>query len=494
MMLSEWQRDGFRINALMIHLLAVLFVAMRFGRGPAVAASLFAVAAFDFTVVPPYYNFAVSDSQYIFTFAVMLATALIISTLTDRIRRMGFAARDREKRTAALLSLSRDLAAMREKREIVQAVVQHVADVFDRTAAVFISNAKGELALAGTNREVEPPTEKELGVVQWVFDHHQQAGRGTSTLPAATGLFLPMSATRGTVGVLGLLDAQQTQNPEQLHLLEAFASQSALALERAIFAEESQQAWERVEAEFLRNTLLSGVSHDLRTPLAAIAGAASSLAESNGLDDGVRRELARDIVAESERMERLITNLLAMTRLESGGFVLRKEWHPVNEIVGTALGHLRKRLASHQVTTHLPPDLPLINVDSIAIDEVLTNLLDNAALYTPAGTAIDINASVVGDQFTLEIADSGPGLPKDDPQRVFQKFFRDIQHTTGKSDNGSRRGVGLGLAICQGIIKLHGGTITAKNRPTGGALFRIQLPLGGTPPSVPPETDSENVP
>jgi two-component system sensor histidine kinase KdpD len=398
-------------------------------------------------------------------------------------------ARDRERRTAALLSLSRELTATREKHAISRSVVQHVGGVFDCVAAVFIPNAKGELALVATTREIDPLHERELGVVQWVFDHSQPAGRGTTTLPAAAGLFLPMAAGRGTVGVLGLLDPEDTQDPERLHLLEAFANQSALALERAILAEESQRAWERVEAEFLRNTLLSGVSHDLRTPLAAITGAASSLAEPEGLSQDARKELARDIVGESERMERLITNLLDMTRLESGGFALRKEWHPINEIVGTALNHVRKRLANHPVTTCLPSTLPMIHVDGIALEEVLVNLFDNAALYTPAGTPIEIGGSVAVDQITLEIADHGPGLPKDNPQQVFQKFFRGVHHSNG-SDDGSRRGVGLGLAICKGIVELHGGTITAENRTGGGALFRIVIPIGGTPPTVPMETDS----
>jgi two-component system, OmpR family, sensor histidine kinase KdpD len=489
---NEGQRFS-NANALMIHLLAVLVVATRFGRGPAILASVLAVAAFDFTVVPPYYTFAVADSQYLFTFAVMLVTALIISTLADRIRRLALAARNRERRTAALLSLSRDLAATRETRDIVQTVVRHVAGVFDSTAAVFLPNTKGELALAATSRDIQPLADKELGVVQWVFDHHQPAGRDTSTLPAAAGIFLPMSATRGTIGVLGLLDPQQSQPPESLHLLEAFANQSALALERAILAEESQQAWERVEAEFLRNTLLSGVSHDLRTPLAAITGAASSLAEPEGLAESARRELARDIVTESDRMERLITNLLEMTRLESGGFTLRKDWHPLNEIVGTTLARLHKRLAQHPVTTHLPADLPLIFADAIALDEVLSNILDNASLYTPAGTPIDIRASAGGQLITLEISDRGPGLPKADPARVFQKFFRGGTRTKGAADDGSRRGVGLGLAICKGIVELHGGTITAENNTDGGARFRITLPLGGTPPTVPTESDNGQV-
>jgi two-component system sensor histidine kinase KdpD len=225
--------------------------------------------------------------------------------------------------------------------------------------------------------------------------------------------------------------------------------------------------------------------------LAAIAGAASSLAESTGLSDAVQRDLAQGIVDESERMERLINNLLDMTRLESGGFTLRKEWHPLTEIVGTALAHVRKGLSEHPVKTHGPADLPLIFVDAIALDQVLVNLLDNAILYTPPGTPIDIAAAVAGETVILEIGDRGPGLPKDDPPRVFQKFFRGGRRAGNAADNGARRGVGLGLAICKGIVELHQGTITAENRPDGGALFRISIPLGGTPPTVPEEPDPE---
>ncbi|HUO09709.1 MAG TPA: sensor histidine kinase KdpD [Phycisphaerae bacterium] len=480
-------------NTLMIELLAVLFVATRFGRWPAIVASLYAVAAFDFTVVPPYYTFSVEDSQYVFTFAVMLATALLISTMADRIRRQAVAARNRERRTAALLSLSRDLTAKRERTEIVEAEVRHVSGVFDSIAAVFLPNAKGELAMAGMSRETQPLDEKELSVIQWVFDHGQAAGRGTDTLPSATGIYLPMSAMRGIVGVLGLLDSKEPQSPERVHLLEAFANQSAVAIERAALAEESRQAWERVEAEFLRNTLLSGVSHDLRTPLATITGAASSLVESNGIAEDARKELAQSIVCESERMERLITNLLDMTRLEAGGFPLKLDWYALQDIVGTAIQSTRKKLGDRNVKTHFPQDLPLIRVDGMAMEQVLINLLDNAASYTPPGTEIVISASVNAEELELQVTDGGPGLPPADPGQVFQKFFRGAaSNGNAQSDNGSRHGAGLGLAICKGIIGLHGGTIRAENRAEGGARFCIRIPTGGRPPAVPIETDAEN--
>ncbi len=481
-------------NALMLDLLAILFIASRFGRGPAIAASLFSVAAFDFTVVPPYYTFSVSNSQYIFTFIVMLLVALVISALADQIRRQADAARDRERRTAALLQLGRDIAATRERAEIVSAVARHVAEVFDSPAAIFLPNKRAELALAGASRELEPLDEKELGVIRWVFDHAQAAGCGTDTLPSAAGVYLPMTATGGTVGVLGLLEPRRISSPERLHLLEAFANQSAIALERASLADESRRAWERVEAEFLRNTLLSSVSHDLRTPLATITGAASSLCEST-LSDEARRELAAEIVSESERMERLIANLLDMTRLESGGFPLKKEWHSLDEIVGSAIRSVRKRLANRPVQTILPANLPLIRVDALALEQAIANLVDNAINYTPAESPIEITASVTGNRAVLAVADRGPGLPPEDPQRVFQKFFRGNHHATnGRPDSGGRRGAGLGLAICKGIVELHGGTISGEHRPAGGALFRITLPTGGDPPAIPTEEEAHITP
>jgi two-component system sensor histidine kinase KdpD len=489
-------------NVLMIDLLGVVLVALRFGRGPAILAAMLSVAAFDFTVVPPYYSFAVTDRQYLITFAGMLLTALIIGALTDRLQHQSEASRRRERRTAALLELARELAAMPETRKIVEAAVTHVSQVFACKAVIMLMNRRQQLCavpvLSVSSTDASPlEDEKEQSVAQWVFEHGELAGATTDTLPFAKGLYLPLKSSRGSVGVLGVFaEGGGLSDPERLHLLEAFANQTALAVERSMLAEESREAWERVEAEFLRNTLLSGVSHDLRTPLAAITGSASSLAETDTLSDETRRELARDIVGESERMERLITNLLDMTRLESSGFSLRKEWHAVDEMVGAAIRGAQKRLGDRAVTTQLPADLPLVFVDAVALEQVLGNLLDNAAAYTPGGTPIEIRASRSGKQLTLEVADRGPGLPPGDPQRVFQKFFRGgVNETNGRSDDGSRRGVGLGLAICKGIVELHGGTITAENRPDGGgALFRIQLPTGGTPPTVPGEApQGENV-
>ncbi len=293
-------------------------------------------------------------------------------------------------------------------------------------------------------------------------------------------MYLPLLTSRGAVGVLGLIpaDQQRLQDPDRMHLLEAFANQAALAIERAALAEEAQQAWERVEAELLRNTLLSSVSHDLRTPLAAITGAATTMLEAGpSLASDTRRELTEAICAESERMERLINNLLDMTRLESGGLKLNKEWQPLQEVIGVALRRLEKQLAGRHVEVDLPSDLPLVHIDAVALEQVVTNLLDNAIQYTPAGSPIEIRARREEDAVRVAVVDHGPGLPPGTEQRVFEKFFR-------ANPKSGRRGIGLGLTICRGIVEAHGGKIVAANRPAGGAEFSFTLPMDEEPPKV----------
>jgi len=318
-------------NVLMFYLLAVLFVATRSSRSAAIFASILAVATFDFCFVPPYLTFVVADSQYLWTFAVMLITALVISTLTHRAR---------------------------------------------------------------------------------------------------------------------------------------------------IQAQAAREAWERAEAEFLRNTLLSGVSHDLRTPLSAITGAASTLTEAGeNLPAADRAAMLETISSEADRMERLINNLLEMTRLESGTVAFKKEWQPLAEVVGTALHHVGKRLADRPVKIDLSARLPLVHVDSVAFEQVLVNLLDNAVEHTPPSSPIEIAGAAVNGHVTLSIADHGPGLPKGAESRLFEKFFR-------AHGGQTRRGIGLGLAICKTIVEGHGGTITAENRPGGGAVFNIALPQSQLPPKM----------
>jgi two-component system sensor histidine kinase KdpD len=467
------------INVLMIFLLGVLWVATHHTRAAAIVCSILAVAAFDFMFVVPYLTFTVSDQQYLLTFGVMLVTALTISTLTHRVRRQAEAARQRERRTAALLALSRELAAARTTDEITSSTVRHVRDVLGQRAVLLLPDADRHLTSrgdsGGTNGAI---TSKELGVAQWAYEHDQIAGRGTNTLPAADGTYVPLASSRGVVGVLGLLDSSGSAwLSEQRQLAEAFASQTALALERATLAEEARAAWERVEAEFLRNTLLSGVSHELRTPLAGITGAATALIETESrLPEQGRKELLETLVSEAERMERLINNLLDMTRLEAGGLSLRREWQPIHEVIGSALHHLERRLKDREVKLDIPATLPMVHTDTAAMEQVVANLLDNALEYTPPNSPIEISARADEHEVFVEIADRGPGLPPGTERRVFEKFFR-------AAPGAGRRGIGLGLAISRGIVEAHEGRIFAANRAGGGAVFTFTLPVS-TPPTV----------
>jgi len=470
-------------NLIMVYLLGVVLVAYRSEPGPSILASILSVAAFDFFFVPPYLTFAVSDTQYFVTFAVMLVVALVISGFTVRIRWMAEAAGQRERRTAALYALSRELAGTRGVTRILEAATRHIADVFRARVVVLLRDDGGVLAARGTAGGFELDS-TEVGVSRWVFEHNQSAGRGTGTLPGAKALYLPLAAAGGPIGVLGVWphDPHALETPEQLHQLETFANQTALAVERGLLSEEAHAVQVKMETERLRSSLLSSVSHDLRTPLAAITGASSSLLETEGrLDSTTRRELLETIGEEANRLSRLVHDLLDMSRLESGAVKAHMEWHPLEEIIGAALAHVGKTHKDRQIVTRLPDNLPMVPVDDVLIEQVLVNLLDNAAKYSPQDTAVEVAAHRAEGAVVVEVSDKGPGLDPEELERVFEKFYR------GKHPQG--RGVGLGLAICRGFVEAHSGRIWVTNRAAGGATFCFTLPLTGSPPEVRQEDD-----
>ncbi len=369
---SEWRSYGFAIlpvalctgvallmfpyfavaNLVMVYLIGVVLAAVRYGRGPSILASILSVAAFDFFFVPPYLSFAVSDVQYLLTFGVMLVVALVISGLTVRLQQQAEASRQRERRTAVLYAISRDLATRRKVADLAAVACQHVREIFDSQVAMFLPDGSGRLVLQRTEHlffEFDP---KEAGVAEWVYEHSQRAGLGSDTLPGAGALYMPLMGSQGPVGVLAIRPNQAGRlvEPEELHLLETLTNQIALAIERARLAKESQRAHMEAETERMRNAILSTVSHDLRTPLATITGAASSLMSAPaGTDSLPHRELARAIYDEANRLDRLVKNLMDMTRLEAGAIQLRKEWHPLEEVVGAALTRLGGRLQGHHI-------------------------------------------------------------------------------------------------------------------------------------------------
>jgi two-component system, OmpR family, sensor histidine kinase KdpD len=458
-------------NLVMVYLLGIVIVAMRTGRGPSLLAAVLSVAAFDFFFVPPRFTFAVTDARYLFTFLVMLIVGLVISGLTVRTRAQAEAAHHREQQTAALYAMSRELAGTRGVDNLLQVAIKHVTDVFQGQVVVLMPERRDGSLVAWSGGQFEVDA-NELGVARWVYEHRQPAGLGTTTLPGASALHVPLIGSTGAVGVLALrpTDRHAMDEPERLHQLETFAAQTALALERAHLANEAQEAEVRIETERLRNSLLSSVSHDLRTPLATITGAVSTiLDDTTKLDERTRTELLESVHEEAERLNRLVQNLLEMTRLESGALQLRKDLHPPEEVIGAALSRLGKRLGERRITTRVPPDLPLVAMDDVLIEQVLVNLLDNAIKYTPAGSPLDIIATATDENLTIEVADRGPGLPAGREDKVFEKFYQ--------TDPGEGRGAGLGLAICQGIVRAHGGRIWAQNLPGAGVAFLFTLPL-----------------
>jgi len=463
----------------LVYLLGVVAVAARSGPGPSILACVLSVAAFDFFLVPPLYTFAVAEAQDLLTFGVMFVVALVISGLTVRIRWLADSARRRESRTAALYAMSRDLAGAREVSAILDAAARHIGEVFHGRVALLLPDTGGSLRPQTAGGNSYAPAGDELALCRWVYVQRRAAGLGTETSPEASAHYLPLTASRGTLGTLGFRphDPRTMAAPEQIRQLETFGGQVALALERAQLAEEAQQAQVRVETESMRSSLLSSVSHDLRTPLASITGTASSLLEGDAtFDPSTRRMLLETLCEEAERLSRLVRNLLDMTRLQSGALRVSKEWHPLEEVIGAALGRMERSLRGRPVVTRVPEDLPLVPIDDVLIEQVLINLLENAVKYTPPGSEIELSARVGDGGVTVAVADRGAGIPPADEPHLFEKFYR------GRS-RGSH-GAGLGLAICRGIVEAHGGRIWAENRPGGGAIFQFTLPLTGRPPEM----------
>ncbi|MBX9680953.1 MAG: sensor histidine kinase KdpD [Gemmataceae bacterium] len=479
-------------NVVMVFLLGVVFVASRYGRGAAAAASVASVLVFDFFFVPPQFKFAVSDTQYLLTFFVMLMVGLLISTLTARLQAQLFAARDQERRTSALYRLTRQLSEVAGVDFLIANAGQQLRDIFQGDVLLYLKPEQGPVELRfGSETPLAKDSINPL-VAQWVADHGEIAGIGTSTLPNATAFFVPLLGSQRSVGALGVRPSrsQRLWDVEERRLLETCASLIALSLERDQSVLESHQAQLQVHEEQLRNSLLSSVSHDLRTPLAAIAGSASSLLDHH-VSEACRRELTESIVEEAHRLARLVDNLLEMTRLQSGQVAVRKQWHVFEEIVGSARSRLRSELGDRAIRVAIPEQFPLLHVDGLLLEQVFVNLFENAVRYTPKGTPIEVRAERIGKTAVIKFADRGPGLPPGAEGRVFEKFFRG-----GAADGppDRRRGVGLGLAICQAIVAAHDGKIEARNRPGGGAEFVLTLRADEPAPTIPSETLLAGVP
>jgi two-component system sensor histidine kinase KdpD len=463
-------------NIVMLFLLTVVVTAVAFGRGPAVLAAFLSVASFDFFFVAPRLSFAVSDVQYLLTFAVMLAVGLITGQLTAGLRYQARVASHREQRSRALYEFARELSSPLRTEDVVERAADFIGRTFGARVALLIPDLNDRLVYTP---QAAPPLPIDLATAHWAFGKSQPAGAGTDTLPGSEYLYLPLRAPMRTRGVLAIRPESKRLLliPEQRRQLDTFAALVAIALERVHYVEVAQQALVKIESERLRNSLLSALSHDLRTPLAALFGLADSLALTRPALSEQQQQIAEAMREAARSMSGLVSNLLDMARIQSGEVKLNLQWQPFEEVVGSALRATQGPLTNHRVEVDLDPLLPLIEFDAVLVERVLCNLLENAAKYTPAGSIVQIRAVPSGDALMVSVSDNGPGLPPGQEEQIFEKFTR------GERESATA-GVGLGLAICRAIIEAHRGRIWAENRPEGGARFCFTLPLG-TPPELP---------
>jgi two-component system, OmpR family, sensor histidine kinase KdpD len=460
-------------NIVMLYLLTVLIVAVRLGREPAVLAAFLSVALFDFFFVPPHLTFSVADAQYLVTFAVMLAVGLITSHLAARLADRTREAQGREQETRALYELARDLGAALTYGQIAEILDRCLAAQGLRSGLLIDDSrpANGTFALHGAYR----PSDFELTQARTAYAHNTVVAPGF--LAGTRASFFPLPGTTRVRGVLILLPRDEAAEIArgQHALLQAVATLAGIAAERVHYAEIAQHSELAAQSEQLRSSLLSSISHDLRTPLAVLVGLAESLALTRPPLTETQARLAMTLQEEARRMSAQVDNLLDMARLQAGKVKLNREWQPLEEIVGSALKVMETALAAHPVRVDLPEDLPLIEFDAVLIERVLCNLLENAAKYTPPGTRILIGVALGAGLIEMRVEDDGPGLPKGGEEALFQKFERGERESTTP-------GVGLGLAICRAIVAAHGGTMCAENRAEGGARFVFSLPRGSPPP------------
>ncbi|HEX3989141.1 MAG TPA: ATP-binding protein, partial [Verrucomicrobiae bacterium] len=461
--------------ASLTYLLGVVLLAFYVGRGPTLFNATASALLWDYFFLPPRYTLRLTHFDDIMMFAIYFVVAVVLGQLASRIRWQERAERRREQRSTALYILTRDLADAADIDDVVQRLVRQIAQAFFANVAILLREPSGGLAATPHPASTFTVSEKEQSVAAWAFRFGKAAGRFTDNLPFASAIFLPLQTNRGAVGVLGVeLNGDQQPTLEQRDLLGAFASQAALVLDRLRLDSEAQKAQLVAESEKLSKALLNSISHELRTPIAAITAAATALTEVKTPDPSrMHKTLASEIQESAARLNRLVSNLLDMTRLESGNVKPRLEWCDISDLINVALRHNERELSRHRIVLSVPRPLPLVKIDFVLMEQVLNNLLLNAAAYTPAGTDVEIKASVINGEMVLSVADSGPGLPAESLSHLFEKFYRVPGAPAG--------GTGLGLSIVKGMVEAHGGRVNVQNRPGGGAEFTVGLPIVGSP-------------
>jgi two-component system sensor histidine kinase KdpD len=465
----------------LIYLLAVVVLALYVRRGPIVFAATASALLWDYFFLPPRYTLYITSIQDGMMFGMYFVVALVLGQLTAKIRAQERAERRREQHASALYQLSRELAEAADLPELLAVVIRQVGEVFRVDVALSLPDEPQTIPLTVYFASTWALSEKEQTVATWAFQHRQRAGRGTDTLALSEGLHLPLLASERAAGVLSLrLRDTASVPPAQRDLLDAFVRQIALVLDRQRLRDAETQAKLLAESERLGKTLLNSVSHELRTPLAAITSATSGLTDPKIRGDAqVQAALLQEIQEATRRLNRLVGNLLSIARLESGHIKPNMEWCDAGDLINTVVKSLANELAGHEVVVSVPPNLPLVKMDFVLMEQVLGNLLLNAVAYTPRGTKVELGAAIAGQEFTFSVADHGPGLPPESEGRIFDKFYRAPGAPAG--------GTGLGLSIVKGFVEAQGGRVRAQIRDGGGAVFAVTIPLTEAPP-VAPET------
>jgi two-component system sensor histidine kinase KdpD len=469
-------------NVVMLFLAGVALVAARLGHGPAIASAILSVLVFDYFFVDPIFSFAPSDAQYFVDLAVMLGIAVLVSELTARLQSQLHAAQERERRTRQLCRRTRRLDGLVGLEELVQIAGHELSEIFGGDVVLFIcdEDAKPQLCFGqGSHLATDPETQAAADAVALT---RQPVGAASTTLSHVPARFVPLSNSQQLFGVLGVRgsDAGHFQVLEERNLLDTCANVVALSLERDRSLAKARQAESHVQAEQLRNSLLSSISHDMRTPLAMIAVTAAGLLDESVEQHGMTKtEMLKTIMDESKRLARRVENLLELARLNSGNIVLDRQWHVLVELLGVSISRMRTELTDHHVRVDVPDEFPLLWISDTLFEQVFVNLIENAVRYTPAGSSLHISAQASQDQVEIRFADNGPGLASGSEQKIFGQFSRG-----GAVVPDGQRGMGLGLAICQVIIRAHGGMISASNRTEGGAEFEIVLPCVAQPPQI----------
>ena len=470
-------------NLSMVFLLGVLFSAIKYGLWPAVYAAVLSVLVYDFFFVPPLLTFTVDAPQDVLALIVYFVAAVLTSNLAARMREQTDAARRREDRTAALFALSRAVAGSVGLDSVARVIVSQVGQILKAKIVLLLPDAH-QLFQEASHPSAVKLTDHDRAAATWAWQHNQPTGFGSDTLPGVPWLFLPLRTGKDTVGVLGVqFDIPAgTISPRRQRLLEGLADQAAVAIARTRLVQEMEQVKVLAETEKLQAALLSSISHDLRTPLASIVGSASSLLSyGDGYEEPTRKDLLLTIQEEAERLNRFVGNMLDITRLESGKLELHREWVEIQDVIGTALARLQNPLKQHRVVVEIEPRLPLLRLDFVLLEQVFVNLLDNAAKYSQPGTTITVKARQAMNSVVVQVTDEGVGVPPEDLERIFDKFYR------VRSGDRQAAGTGLGLSICRGIIEAHGGKISAADSGSGqskGTMITLGFPVEQQPTAI----------